>query len=145
MRHTVNHILETINMATDARTWFYTTPEPRPYYIEERVNHTLWKNRLQGLFMSCTQTAGPIQMEGTYHDLPVSFEFQPGKYFILRTVQEEKALAGVIRQMLWMKPVLMYVNPEGLHVVEWHTDGGEERWREIQGKPQFQGARRLGQ
>lgn len=131
-------------MATDARTWFYTTPEPRPYYIEERVNHSLWKNRLQGLFMSCTQATSPILMEGTYHDLPVSFEFQPGKYFILRTIQEEKALTGIIRQMLWMKPVLMYINPDGNHVVEWHTDGGEARWREIQGNPHFQGARRLG-
>lgn len=130
-------------MATDARTWFYTTPEPRPYYIEERVNHTLWKNRLQGLIMSCTRATSPIQMEGVYHDLPVSFEFQPGKYFILRTAQEEKTLTGIIRQMLWMKPVLMYINPDGNHVVEWHTDGGEERWREIQGNPHFQGARRL--
>ncbi len=130
-------------MATDARTWFYTTPEPRPYYIEERVNHSLWKNRLQGLFMSCTQATSPILMEGHYHDLPVSFEFQPGKYFILRTIQEEKALTGIIRQMLWMKPVLMYINPDGNHVIEWHTDGGEARWREIQGNPHYQGARRL--
>ncbi|MCB9451213.1 MAG: hypothetical protein H6672_07220 [Anaerolineaceae bacterium] len=130
-------------MATDSRTWFYTTPEPRPYYIEERVNHTLWKNRLQGLFMSCTQAANPVQMEGTYHDLPVTFEFQPGKYFTLRTAQEEKALAGVLRQILFMKPVLTYIDPDGMHVIEWHTDEGEDRWREIQGNPQYQGARRL--
>src|SRR5687767_15717718 len=44
------------HMTTDSRTWFYTTPEPRPYYIEERVNQTLWKNRLQNIFMSCTRS-----------------------------------------------------------------------------------------
>ena len=36
-------------MSTSSRTWFYSKPEPRPYYIEERVNHTLWKNRGAGL------------------------------------------------------------------------------------------------
>jgi hypothetical protein len=31
-----------------------------------------------------------------------------------------------------------------MHVVEWHTDGGENRWRQIQGDPHFQGLRRIG-
>ena len=53
-------------MATDSRTWFYSTPEPRPYYIEERVNHTLWKHRLQGLYMNCTKADGPVLMEGEW-------------------------------------------------------------------------------
>ena len=30
-----------------------------------------------------------------------------------------------------------------MYVIEWHTDGGEARWKEIQGKPQYQGLRRL--
>ena len=51
-------------MATNSRTWFYSRPEPRPYYIEERVNHTLWNHRIQSVFMSCTQAANPIKMEG---------------------------------------------------------------------------------
>ena len=38
-------------MATTSRSWFYTTPDARPYMIEERVNHSLWKNLLQGLYM----------------------------------------------------------------------------------------------
>ncbi len=130
-------------MATDSRTWFYTTPEPRPYYIEERVNHTLWKNRLQTLFMTCTQATTPIQMEGVWQGSPVRFEWQPGKYFILTTAQESKELIGVLRQILMMRPALSYENPEGMHVVEWHTDHHEARWGELQGKPQYQGLRRL--
>jgi hypothetical protein len=129
-------------MTTDSRTWFYTTPEPRPYYIEERVNHTLWKNRLQSLFMSCTQATPPIKMEGKWGELPVSFEWQPGNYFILRTGQEARELVGVLRQVLMMRPALGYVDSSGMFVVEWHTDGGASRWKEIQGNPQFQGARR---
>jgi hypothetical protein len=130
-------------MATDSRTWFYTTPEPRPYYIEERVNHTLWKNRLQTLTMSCTQATVPIKMEGNWQGNQVTFEWQPGKYFILTTPRESKEFIGVIRQILMIRPALSYDNPEGMHVVEWHTDGGAARLKEIQGNPQYQGLRRL--
>ena len=130
-------------MATDSRTWFYTTPEPRPYYIEERVNHTLWNNRLQTLFMSCTQATVPIQMEGDWQGNRVTFEWKPGKYFIVRMAQESRELIGVIRQMLMIRPLLSYDDPDGMHVVEWHTDSGDERLRELQGDPRFQGLRRL--
>src|SRR5690606_9054116 len=130
-------------MATDSRTWFYTTPEPRPYYIEERVNHTLWKNLEQTLSIVCTQAVPPIKMEGNWQGSGITVEGQPGKYFILSMDQESRELIGVVRQMLMMRPALMYENPDGKHVVEWHTDGGGERWREVQGNPAFQGLRRL--
>lgn len=131
-------------MATDSRTWFYTTPQPRPYFIEERVNHTLWKNRLANIHMTCTQAETPIQMEGFWQgEIAIQFEWQPGKWFTLRMGEESKELIGVMRQILRMPPVLMYQNNNGLTVVEWHTDGGEERWKQIQGQPQYQALRRL--
>ena len=130
-------------MATTARTWFYTTPEPRPYYIEERVNHTLWQNRLQTLFMQCTQATVPIKMEGNWQGNIVRFEWRPGKYFTLQMAEENRELIGVVRQMLMMRPVLSYTDPEGMTVVEWHTNGSEERLKELQGNPQYQGLRRL--
>ena len=132
-------------MATDSRRWFYSTPEPRPYYIEERVNNTLWKNRLQGLFMNCLQATPPIKMEGNWNGMPVIFEWVPGDYFILKSGEKRRELIGVIRQMLFnLKPVLEYEGADGLYVVEWHTDGGDERWKQIQGNPQYQGLRRIG-
>jgi hypothetical protein len=130
-------------MATDSRTWFYTTPEPRPYFIEERVNHTLWKNRLQGLWMSCTSATPPIKMEGVWNGMPVQFEWQPGQYFILRSGREVKELIGVMRQILMMRPALAYTTTEGLFCVEYHTDGGKTRYQHLQGDPQFQNLRRL--
>ncbi len=130
-------------MATSSRTWFYSTPEPRPYYIEERINTNLWKNRLQGLYMSCTQAISPIQMEGNWHGILVQFEWVPGDYFVLRTSEERRDLMGVIRQMLMLRPALAYMDELGNHVVEWHMDGGESRWKEIQGSPAFQGLERL--
>lgn len=130
-------------MATDSRTWFYTTPEPRPYFIEERVNHTLWKNRLQGLSMTCTQPTVPIKMEGVWNGMPVQFEWEPGKVFTLRAGREVKELIGVLRQILMMRPALIYNDSNGMSVVEWHTDGGQARWDEIEGDPNYQRLRRL--
>jgi hypothetical protein len=130
-------------MTTDSRTWFYTTPEPRPYYIEERVNQTLWKNRLQNIFLTCTQWTSPIKMEGRWYDLPIQFEWQPGKYFILRSSKESKELIGVLRQILMIRPAFIYQDSDGMYAVEWHTDGGEERWKDIQGNPKYQGLRRF--
>ncbi len=131
-------------MATDSRTWFYTTPEARPYFIEERVNHTLWKNRLANIHMICTHAEIPIQMEGRWqNEMPVTFEWQPGKYFILKTGAESKEIIGVMRQILKMRPIFTYQDIDGLFVVEWHTDGGDTRWHEIQGQPQYQSLRRI--
>lgn len=131
-------------MATDSRTWFYTTPDARPYFIEERVNHTLWKNRLANIYMLCTQATPPIKMEGRWqNEMPVTFEWVPGKYFILRTGEESKEFIGVMRQILMMRPSFTYQDADGMHVVEWHTGDADTRWKEIQGKPQYQAVRRL--
>lgn len=131
-------------MSTSSRTWFYSKPEPRPYYIEERVNHTLWRNRVQGLYMSCTQVEDPIRMEGTWNGMPVIFEWEPGNYFILRMGEERKELVAVMRQiLLGLKPSFAYQDLDGLYAVEWHTDESEERWKQIQGDPRYQGLRRL--
>jgi len=131
-------------MSTSSRTWFYAKPEPRPYYIEERVNHSLWKNRVQGLFMSCTQAENPIKMEGNWNGIPVFFEWEPGSYFILRMGEERKDFIGVMRQiLLGLVPVITYQDVDGLYVVEWHVDDVDKRWKDIQGNPQYQGLRRL--
>ena len=130
-------------MATDSRTWFYTTPPPRPFFIEERVNHTLWKNRLVNVHMVCTQAETPIKMQGRWGDMPIEFEWQPGKWFVLRTAQETKEIIGVLRQVLMFRPSFAYQNNDGMYCTEWHTDGGEARWKEVQGNPSYQGLRRI--
>lgn len=131
-------------MAATSRKWFYSTPEPRPYYIEERVNHTLWNNRLQNVFMSCTQAEAPVKMEGSLNGMPIFFEFVAGQYFTLRMGEERKEVIGALRQiLLGLKPCFTYQDSEGLFVVEWHTDGGEARWKNLQGDPACQGLRRM--
>ena len=63
--------------------------------------------------------------------------------FTLRMTQESRELIGVIRQMLMMRPLLSYDGADGMHVVECTHDSGDERWRELQGDPHYQGLRRL--
>jgi hypothetical protein len=83
-------------------------------------------------------------MEGNWQGNLVTFEWQPGKWFTLRMAQENRELIGVVRQMLQnLRPAFSYDDSDGMHVVEWHTDGGGERLKEIQGQPQYQGLRRL--
>lgn len=131
-------------MATDARSWFYSTPTPRPFFIEERVNHTLWKHRMANVHMTCTHAEAPIRMEGRWaNEMPMVFEWQPGKWFILRMGEESKEIIGVMRQILRFRPSFAYRDANDLFVVEWHTDGGDARWRELQGVPQYQALRRL--
>jgi hypothetical protein len=85
-------------------------------------------------------------MEGNWNGMPVVFEWVPGSYFVLRTGEKRKDLIGVIRQMLFnLVPSMEYEDPQGMHVVEWHTDGGAKRWAEIQGDPHYQGLRRIAQ
>ena len=130
-------------MATSARSWFYSTPEPRPYYIEERVNHTLWRNRMQGISMTCTQATVPIQMHGRWRDMPVNFEWQPGAYFILRSGEEARELIGVMRQVLMTRPHFAYTDAAGQFVVEWQLQEAEARWGALRNNNALRGLQRL--
>jgi hypothetical protein len=48
-----------------------------------------------------------------------------------------------MRQILMMRPAFMYVDGEGMSVTEWYTDGGKERFQEVEGNPDYQRVRRL--
>lgn len=95
--------------------------------------------------MLCTQAELAIRMEGRWqNEMPVTFEWQPGKYFILRTGAESRRrfIGGVMRQVLKMRPAFTYQDTDGMFVVENHTDGGDGRWREIR-TAAYQSLRRL--
>ena len=58
-------------------------------------------------------------MEGNCNGMPVYFEWEAGKYFILRTGEKRKDLIGVVRQMLFgLVPVLEYEDPQGLYALD---------------------------
>jgi len=75
--------------------------------------------------------------------MPVTFEWEPGKYFILRTGEESRKSSASCRQVLMFRPSFTYQDSDGMHVVEWHTDSSEARWKEIQGQAAVSGTQRL--
>ena len=77
-------------MATNASTWFYNEPEHNAYLLEERVNHTLWSNRLSAVYLDCLSETPPFKMSGTWHELPITIEWVPRDYFTLTTLPDSQ-------------------------------------------------------
>jgi hypothetical protein len=125
-------------MATNSRTWFYNEPERRPYYIEERVNHTLWAMRFSNIYMDCISAEPPFRMEGKWNNIALTMEWIPNTYLRLTASEENKTLVTGFSQMLQMPPLFSYVDENGTFVVEWwRTEEGQKRLQEVQGKPNY--------
>lgn len=77
-------------MTTNSRTWFYTEPEHRPYYIEERVNQNLWASRFGSIYLDCVRAEPPFRMEGVWNEIALSIEWVPNTWFTLRASQEDR-------------------------------------------------------
>ena len=135
-------------MSTNASTWFYREPEPDPYLIEERVNHTLWDARMPFLYLECLRAESPYLMVGEWNGAKIEVEWEVGKVFTLRTTRElpEKELPRLRRGFSLVlgihPPALAYEDLDGYDVTEWHTDGGEARWQQIQGQTRYRSPRR---
>ncbi|GAB4450823.1 MAG: hypothetical protein Kow00120_21160 [Anaerolineae bacterium] len=130
-------------MSTNATTWFYTEPERDPYLIEERVNHTLWDARMPFLYFDCVRAEPPFRMVGAWQGAEMEIEWEVGKVFTLRVSNglSEKDLSNLRRGFSLVlgihPPSLAYQDADGVQVTEWHTDGGERRWQQIQGQARF--------
>lgn len=131
-------------MSTNASTWFYQEPEHRAYYLEERVNHTFWANRITGLYLNCANEEPPFRMNGVWRDMPVTIEWVPREYFRLVTQPGDQAdlLIIGVKDILGLLPTVSFVDREGKLVAEWYAQGGERRLQEIQGDPSFREIKR---
>ena len=130
-------------MASSARTWFYETPENSPYLLQERVNSNLWMARLWDLYFVAERTEPPFRMSAVWHGRPLIIEWQPGKWFRLIAEEDVPEVLSAFSNILQLHAALTYTDSEGRIVTEWHRDGGEARWREIQGNPIYQNPVRL--
>jgi hypothetical protein len=130
-------------MASNARTWFYETPENNAYWIQERVNSTLWMARLTEVYFVAEQTEAPFRMSAVWHDKPLIIEWEPGKWFRLTTLEAVPSIVRAFSNILQIPVTLTFTDVQGQTITEWHRDGGETRWREIQGNPIYQSPVRL--
>ncbi|NDJ54812.1 MAG: hypothetical protein GYB68_17215 [Chloroflexi bacterium] len=134
-------------MSTNAATWFYSTPEANVFLITERLNGTFWQARIAGLYWRCTHPQSPFAAEGYWADEVLELKWVPNQWLTLRVPQSldvDLLVDAVSRRILGITPVLTYGDLLGNIVYEWHVDGGQQRWREIQGMPEFVRPRRLG-
>lgn len=130
-------------MATNARTWFYETPENNAYLLQERVNTTLWMARLLDVYFTAENTEPPFRMTGFWQGTPLVIEWQPGQWFRLVAPRDVPAIIAAFSNILQIPASLTYTDIEGRIITEWHRDGGEAQWREIQGNPTYQSPVRL--
>jgi hypothetical protein len=124
-------------MTTNSRTWFYNEPEHRPYYIEERVNQTLWANRLGSIYLDCVRAESPFRMEGVWKGINVAIEWVPNTWFTLRTSQEDRTLVTAFAQVLQFPPTLSYTDENGEFVAEWRRSDAAKRLQEVKGHPNY--------
>lgn len=130
-------------MTTNSRTWFYTEPERRPYYIEERVNQNLWQMRFGNIYLDCVRAEPPFRMEGVWSGIKVAIEWVPNTYLRLTADSENQTLVAGFTQVLQFAPLFSYTDPNGTFVAEWwRTEEGEKRLGEIQGKPGYSNVKR---
>ena len=123
-------------MAANSRTWFYTEPEHRPYYIEERVNQNLWATRFGGIYLDCVQAEAPFRMEGVWHNTKITIEWVPNDWFTLTTDKEAKDLIVGFTQILQFSPAVSYTSDE-VFIAEWRRKDAAKRLLEIKGHAQY--------
>lgn len=125
-------------MASTARRWFYELPENNPYLLQERVNGTLWMHRLGNVYFFCEQAEPPFRMSTRLQDKTVRIEWEPGKWFRMTASANLPAVVGAFSNVLELPAAISYTDADGQIITEWHRDGGDARWREIQGNPAYQ-------
>lgn len=130
-------------MATTARTWFYNTPEQQPYLLQERVNGTAWANRLMDVYFVTERAEVPFKMSGQWQGQALIIEWEPNQWFRLTCAQDVPNVVAAFSNILQLPAALTYTDFDGKIITEWHRDGGEARWRDIQGNPTFQSPVRL--
>lgn len=122
-------------MATTSRTWFYTEPEHRPYFISQRVNQSLWAMRFVSVYMDCVRAEPPFRVEGTWNDNQLSMDWVPNQWLRLTASKEDLTLVRSFAQMLQFNPMFSYTDQAGQFVCEWWRADGTQRYQQVQGQP----------
>lgn len=133
-------------MSTNAGSWFYREPEHRPYLISERLNGTFWQARIVGITWRCVSAEPPFRAVGYWGEHQVEMSWEAGQWLALKVppdVEASSLVEAVSKRVLAMPAALTYGDSQGHQITEWRTDGGDQRWSDIQGKAGYVRPRRL--
>lgn len=127
-------------MTTNASTWFFNEPEHRAYLIEERVNQSLWANRINGAQLKCIHAEPPFRMTGVWNNLPITLEWIPNDYVMLSVggdhANVESLLIG-FKEVLGFVPTISYLTPEQTFVAEWRRASASQQVEAIERNPKY--------
>lgn len=135
-------------MSANAGTWFYRQPESQPFMVTERLNGTFWQARAVEVYWRCTEAGSTFKADGYFGETLLEMEWEPEHWLRLKAPAgfDLKQLTGIIsRQILAIPAALSFSDSAGNQFVEWHRDGGDARWTEIQGTGGYVMPRRLNQ
>ncbi len=133
-------------MSTNARTWFYEQPEKSLYLITERLNGTFWQARIVGMYWRCVQVEPHYRAIGYAGNRLLELAWVPGQWLSLKAPHGfdiDPLVEAVTQRVLGRPPCVTYATHDNEQVFEWHVDGGDKRWSEIQGRGEFVRPRRL--
>ncbi|MBN1964128.1 MAG: hypothetical protein JW910_05755 [Anaerolineae bacterium] len=130
-------------MASSAVKWFYQTPEHNSYLLQERVNGNLWMARFTDVYFVTERAESPFQMSAPWREHRLLITWEPGQWLRLQTVGSAAEVVTALSNILQLQAVITYTDHDGNTIHEWHVDGGETRWRDIQGNPLYQSPLRL--
>lgn len=135
-------------MTTNAGTWFFQEPEHNAYLISERLNSTFWNARMVEVYWKCTSAEPPYAATGYSGNDTLTLEWVPDDWVRLTIppdsgFNEEALVDSVSSRVLSMEPSLVYRDAHHNLSYEWHRDGGEKRWSEIQGQAAYVHPQRL--
>lgn len=133
-------------MSTTAGTWFYDEPEHNAYLITERLNATFWTARVVEIYWRCIEADPPFRAMGYMGDHTVELEWVPNDWLSLTRRMDlcvDSVVEAISKRILAFPATLAYGQQDGTRVWEWHRDGGQKRWSEIQGHAEFLRPERL--
>lgn len=133
-------------MSTTAQTWFYTEPEHEAYLISERLNSTFWQARAVSTYWKTMRAEPPFLAHGYQGDDIIELEWVPGEWLALRAPREVDVsglVKAISQRVLAFPATLSYDTADGQQVMEWHRDGGDKRWSDLQGRYEVSQLKRL--
>lgn len=134
-------------MSANAGSWFFTQPEEQAFLISERINGTFWQARVYEVYWTCTKETAPYTAEGILPDgTPISLEWEAGKWLAIKASADYdlSKIVDMVAERVLMTPVsVTYLDADGNRGYEWHLEGGEQRWGQIQGIARYSQLERL--
>ncbi len=130
-------------MIDRATHWFYAERQMSAGAAVENMRHDLWANGFYNIWLTLKKSELPYLISGLWGQDKFDIEFEPRKYFVIRSAKELPWLEKAFTRTLGMGPHFQYQDKGNQFVLEWRMADREARWQSMQGVPVFKNLRRF--